>query len=299
MMVLGSIVCRRPAPGTAAHAMSSTGVPAGFVPSGSAPTSMSTPSMKRAKIPLLALAGLIALAGCGGGGGSADPAPKAPESTSIPEPVHSELAAATSVNADGMSTIVTALGPKVDIYKSPIATTPSSHLGNPNEAGAPRVFLVVAKLPDWWQVLLPVQPAGSTGWVKAAEVKASQTGYHLVVARKDHRLRVYDKQAVVLDEPIAVGTGDTPTPGGKFYLTELLQPRNPAGAYGPYAFGLSGFSTTLASFEGRAPVIGIHGTDQPNLLGQDVSHGCIRVSNDVITRLAHLLPLGTPVEIVV
>ncbi|WP_338052762.1 L,D-transpeptidase [Protofrankia coriariae] len=45
-------------------------------------------------------------------------------------------------------------------------------------------------------------------------------------------------------------------------------------------------------------MIGIHGTNQPNLLGQDVSHGCIRVSNETITRLARLLPLGTPVEIV-
>nr|WP_237702936.1 MULTISPECIES: L,D-transpeptidase [Protofrankia] len=257
-------------------------------------------SPRRAGIPSLVLAGLITFTGCGGGSADSPTGtqPTAPTSTAVPQAAHSELAAAASVNQDGTSTIVTAVVPKVDIYKSPIAASVVSQLSNPNEAGAPRVFLVVAKLPGWWQVLLPVQPAGTTGWVKDAQVKASQTSYRVEVARKEHRLRVYDKQQVVVDEPTAVGTGDTPTPGGKFYLTELLQPRNPAGAYGPYAFGLSGFSTTLDSFEGRAPVIGIHGTNQPNLLGQDVSHGCIRVSNETITRLARLLPLGTPVEIV-
>jgi hypothetical protein len=36
--------------------------------------------------------------------------------------------------------------------------------------------------------------------------------------------------------------------------------------------------------------------DQRNLLGTSVSHGCVRISNTVITRLAKMLPLGTPVQ---
>jgi lipoprotein-anchoring transpeptidase ErfK/SrfK len=78
---------------------------------------------------------------------------------------------------------------------------------------------------------------------------------------------------------------------------ELLKSGNPDGPYGPYAFGLSGFSNSLKSFAGRDPVIGLHGTNQPQLLGRDVSNGCIRLSNEAITRLASMLPLGTPVEI--
>ncbi|WP_416210905.1 L,D-transpeptidase [Frankia sp. Cr2] len=276
---------RRPVSGPAASAIS---ISTDRLPADRRPT------RRRMKIALLVVGGMVAFTGCGGGGSKAQPQASA---TAIPDPVRSQLAAVTAVNADGMNTIVTAAGAVVDIYKSPTAKTASSQLHSPNPAGAPRVFLVVAKLPNWWHVLLPVEPNGSTGWVKASQVKASLTGYHIVVARKDHRLRVYDKTTIVVDEPIAVGTTDTPTPGGHFYVTELLQPRNPAGAYGPYAFGLSGFSTTLDSFDGEDPVIGIHGTNQPNLVGQDVSHGCIRVRNDVITRLAKILPLGTPVEI--
>ena len=38
------------------------------------------------------------------------------------------------------------------------------------------------------------------------------------------------------------------------------------------------------------------GTNDPGSIGTPVSHGCVRVNNDVITKLA-ALPLGTPVVI--
>ena len=43
--------------------------------------------------------------------------------------------------------------------------------------------------------------------------------------------------------------------------------------------------------------IAIHGTNAPKALGTDVSHGCIRVSNAGITKMAKILPQGVPVEI--
>jgi lipoprotein-anchoring transpeptidase ErfK/SrfK len=240
---------------------------------------------------LAAVLGIAGLAGCGGGDGKPNAAP-----TAIPEAVRSNLAAIAGLGQTS-STIVTAIGSGVDIYKAPTDRQRSSRLSSPNENGVTRVFLVTAKLPGWWQVLLPIRPNGSSGWIKASQVKASQTPYRIVVARGAHRLRLYKSGALVAQEPVAIGTSDTPTPGGRFYLTELLKPRNPNGPYGPYAFGISGYSTSLDSFDGHAPVIGIHGTNQPQFLGKDVSHGCIRLSNDAITRLKSTVPLGTPVEI--
>ncbi|MBW3648616.1 MAG: L,D-transpeptidase, partial [Actinobacteria bacterium] len=67
--------------------------------------------------------------------------------------------------------------------------------------------------------------------------------------------------------------------------------------YGPYAYGLSGFSTTLDTFAGGEAVIGLHGTNDPASIGKDVSFGCIRLNNADIRELADLLPLGTPVRI--
>ena len=101
----------------------------------------------------------------------------------------------------------------------------------------------------------------------------------------------------MIDTTVAIGTGETPTPIGAFYLTELLRPPDPDGPYGPFAYGLSGFSESLDSFNGGPGIIGIHGTNAPELLGRDVSHGCVRVGNNVISEMATFLPLGTPVLI--
>jgi lipoprotein-anchoring transpeptidase ErfK/SrfK len=231
----------------------------------------------------------VTAAGCGGDKPTAT-------STALPDAVKSQLAAVAGVGAD--STILTANSSAVQVYASPSAPQPVRRLASPNQNGAPLVFLVQAKLPGWWQVLLPVQPNGSTGWVKAAQVNAATTPFRVVVSRGAHTLSLYKSGAVVATEKVAIGTSDTPTPGGKFYLMELLQPANPNGPYGPYAFGLNGFSTSMASFNGRDPVIGIHGTNEPAMLGRDVSHGCIRLSNDAITRLAKTVPAGTPVDII-
>jgi hypothetical protein len=54
----------------------------------------------------------------------------------------------------------------------------------------------------------------------------------------------------------------------------------------------------LTSFGGDPDaVIGIHGNNDPSSIGRNVSHGCIRLPNDVVSRMAGLIPLGTPVEI--
>ena len=55
-------------------------------------------------------------------------------------------------------------------------------------------------------------------------------------------------------------------------------------------------ATRLSEFNGGDGQIAIHGTDDEGTIGQDVSHGCVRVANDIILKLAKL-PLGTPVVI--
>jgi lipoprotein-anchoring transpeptidase ErfK/SrfK len=60
---------------------------------------------------------------------------------------------------------------------------------------------------------------------------------------------------------------------------------------------LSGFSNVIDEFRGGDGVIGIHGTNEPDAIGTDVSHGCIRMSNEAILELVPVLPLGTPVHI--
>jgi lipoprotein-anchoring transpeptidase ErfK/SrfK len=254
-----------------------------------------------------ALAGLVAVAALTGACAGERPSLGAEDTTTT-----STVPSTTTTAAPRASQVATANGTSITLYDSPTATAPIAGLESVPDGvltaeeatdapGIPIVFLVKSGDPasSRHEVYLPVRPNGSTAWVDDADVKVSDVPYRIAIDISDHRLQVFDDDKPILDAPIGVGTTDTPSPGGIYYLKELLQPPNPGGAYGPYAYGLSGFSNVLTSFNGGDGVIGIHGTNDPSTIGTDVSHGCIRLNNDQITKMVHDigLPLGTPVEI--
>lgn len=188
--------------------------------------------------------------------------------------------------------------PSIEVYAEPAGDgDPIHRFAHPREVGAPLTFLIDDAQGEWLRVLLPVRPNGSTGWIHRDAVRVMTTSYHLEVSLSERRLLLHDGPEVVIDTPIGVGGDGTPTPPGRYYITELLQPPDPDGPYGPFAFGLSGFSEVHVDFAGGEGVIGIHGTNDPTSIGRDVSNGCIRLPNDVIEALAGYLPLGTPVTI--
>lgn len=240
-------------------------------------------------IPSIAIVLGLLTAACGGGGkaakGDARPASSAP-------PV-------TQATIDpNLNTVAQAKVSSVKVFAEPSDTAKTTNtLANPAKSGAPLVFLVEKMQADWLMVDLPVRPNGSTGWVKASDVALSTHDYRIIVELNAHKITVMKGTNTVLSEPVGVGRGQAPTPGGKFYIKELLQPPTPNTVYGPYAYGLSGFSEALDSFAGGEAVIGIHGNNDPSSLGKDVSAGCIRMSNTGITTLAKMLPLGVPVEV--
>jgi len=163
--------------------------------------------------------------------------------------------------------------------------------------GTPRTFLVRARRRGWVQVYLPTRPNGRTGWVRRRAVRLYTNRYRLIVRLQRHRLELWSRRHVIARYAVVVGKRATPTPRGVFYVVELLKPPDPDGSYGPYSFGISAHSTVLKRFAGGNGRVGVHGTNQPGLLGASVSHGCIRLGNRPIRRLAHILPLGTPVWI--
>lgn len=164
------------------------------------------------------------------------------------------------------------------------------------EFGTTRVLLVTKRKGAWLRVRLPDRPNGSTGWIRARDVELRQVFDAIDIDLTARRLRWQRNGETVLETPIAIGAPDTPTPTGRFYITDLLDTPD-GGAYGPYAAGLAAHSDTLSEFGSGDGQIGIHGTNDPSSIGQAVSHGCIRVPNDVITRLVTTLQLGTPVTI--
>jgi lipoprotein-anchoring transpeptidase ErfK/SrfK len=206
--------------------------------------------------------------------------------------------------ASGYHYIATARVSRVAVFGSAGTGQPTHIFANPwfingdPALPVPLVFAVgQSRSHGWLNVLLPVRPNGSTGWIRANDVEITSTPYHISVALSAHRLIVYSGTLVVLEDTVAVGASATPTPLGLFYIRALLKAPNPNTTYGPYAYGLSGYSETLEQFNGGDAEVGVHGNNDASVLGRNVSHGCIRMSNDAIKRLTHILPLGTLVEI--
>lgn len=148
----------------------------------------------------------------------------------------------------------------------------------------------------WYRVRLAHWPNGTTGWVRATDVATTKLRVRIVVDVSAHQLTLYRAGHVVLRSPAAIGKPSTPTPLGTFFVTQRFVVDPPTGAYGPRALGISAFSNVLRSWRDGGP-IGIHGTDETFSIGKPVSHGCVRLPNDLIIKLFAVTPLGTPVVV--
>ena len=227
------------------------------------------------------------------GGTSAPPATTTIPPTNGPTSGAPSLAAG-SANMHGF--IATPVGDPA-VHVAPDASSARISIPRINSAGVRTVFAVIGDADKpWIQVLLPTRPNGATGWVERSSVQIATTNLAMFVDLGSRRLSVRRGGQTVMEAPIAVGTTTNPTPTGPSYITELLDTGNPNGAYGRYAYGLALHSNTLSEFAGGDGQVGVHGTNEPGLIGQRVSHGCVRLNNADVLRLLNLqLPLGTPV----
>jgi len=254
----------------------------------------------------IAVVTVVFLGGCGSGGeassGTTSTTTTTAGSTNSTAPTAVDTTSPPTVATSDQTVVARAEVDVVDVFDEETSTEPARRLDRTTEVTGELVFVVEQRATGAdgrHLVQLPVRPNGSTGWVRAADVSLSSHDYRIEVTLGEHELRLVRAGEVLIEAPIGVGTEDTPTPGGTYYLKELLQPPEPDGPYGTYAYGLSGFSNELESFAGGDAVIGIHGTNRPDRVGTDVSAGCIRVTNDVMDRMVEEigLPLGVPVTI--
>jgi L,D-transpeptidase catalytic domain len=148
----------------------------------------------------------------------------------------------------------------------------------------------------WVRVRLAVLPNGTTGWVP----RKALGGYgvvrtRLVVDTSGFTATLLRNGRAIFRAPVGVGQPQWPTPRGQFYVRNRLE-RYASPVYGPLAFGTSARSPTLTDWP-NGGFVGIHGTNEPDILPGRVSHGCIRMRNEDILELGRLMPIGTPVTI--
>ncbi len=148
--------------------------------------------------------------------------------------------------------------------------------------------------PTWYRISVPGRPNGKTGWVPAGAVELRAVRKRLFVDRSERRFEFWDGNRLVRQGKVAVGAPGAETPTGLFYVQSKFTPA--AEILGAYAFETSAYSK-LSDWPGGG-IVGVHGTPWPWLLGQNVSHGCVRMHNDDVRWLRSRMPAGTPIKIV-
>jgi hypothetical protein len=191
---------------------------------------------------------------------------------------------------------------RVAVHKRPGASAPLvTILGLATDDGAQNIVLILDELQrssteTWYRVRLPILPNNSTGWVPARALGELTTVYtHLYVDLAKFRATLMLNGRPIFTTSVGVGEPYWPTPRGEFYVrmkaTNFHDP-----FLGPVGFGTSARSAALTDWPAGG-FVGVHGTSLPQLIPGRISHGCVRMRNAAILKLAKLMPIGTPLTI--
>jgi hypothetical protein len=191
----------------------------------------------------------------------------------------------------------------------PIYTEPSVHAREITrtriftEDGFPEVYLLLSSEADasghvWVRMRVPGRPNGRTGWVlREALGGFHKTHWKIVISLQRRQLVAYLDGHRRFMAPVGVGKPSTPTPTGQFWIRERFRISKRSNPYWPWALGTSAYSI-LTDWPGGG-IVGIHGDfGEPHRIPGDPSHGCVRMRDGDIAKLAPMITLGTPVEIV-
>lgn len=181
---------------------------------------------------------------------------------------------------------------------TPMPTVPVPTIPVPSTPPTPAVespFDLPKSIPTVSPDSIPANPPEP----KAAPQTPVEEPIRLVVRRGKRQVVVYRGKAALAKYPIAVGKKGWETPIGEFKV--LTKEKNPIfksfktgaiiepGPDNPLGVRWIGIWT-----DGKTQ-LGFHGTDQPELIGQAVSHGCIRMHNKDVTALYEYVQMGTTV----
>ena len=251
--------------------------------------------MVRSRNILTATAVAIALGAGAGRGASAPSAPiavAAPAAPPVPAPPTAKLAWVGRVLAPVTARAAPKRSARARMVVQPIA---------PFAQGATTLLITRTLVRDdvrWVEVLLPIRPNGSRGWIPADVLALSTTPVRISIDISERRLTLFRAGRRVMTTSIAVGAPATPTPTGpSFAIAERISTNQPGAFLGPVVMPLTGFSEKLNEFAGGNGRVALHGTSQPELIGSAVSHGCMRMRNADILRVARAARPGTPVSI--
>lgn len=185
-----------------------------------------------------------------------------------------------------------------EVFESPTSDDPWTTLDPTTILGTTTVLAVVAG-PEHgrFEVMLPLRPNGSTGWIESDGLDFYVADGEVRVDLSDRELTYVVDGTEVLRTKVGVGSEYNQTPTGVYFVTDSVTLTDPGSPWGPHALGLSARSDSITEFNGGDGIIGIHGTNNPGSIGDDISLGCIRLRNEDIEALHAAVPIGTRVTI--
>jgi lipoprotein-anchoring transpeptidase ErfK/SrfK len=170
-------------------------------------------------------------------------------------------------------------------------------VGATTQFGSPRVLNVAARRGPWLGVVTDEQPNGQLAWVRAKDpaLREGRTTLSLHADLSERRVELRRGGRTVRRLSVAVGSSTSPTPPGRYAVTDKIS----GSRYGPYygccILALTGHQTNPPPGWTGGDRLAIHGTDAPSTIGDAASAGCLRAADADLEVLMRLVPLGAPV----
>lgn len=164
--------------------------------------------------------------------------------------------------------------------------------------GSPSVLPVLRRSGAWLAVLSSALPNGRVGWISAgAALESHRIAYRVDASLRSREVVVRRGGRVVERFPVAIGGPGTPTPHGRFAVTDKLKTADASSPYGCCILALNGHQPRTPQGWGGGNRLAIHATNLPQTIGAAASLGCLRAPTDAIRRVVDTVPLGTIVTI--
>jgi hypothetical protein len=170
-------------------------------------------------------------------------------------------------------------------------------VGPQTEFGSRRVLSVAARRGAWLGVVTDEQPNGKLAWVRRKDpaLRAGRTAWSLHADLSERRLELRRGDRTVRSLSVAVGNAGSPTPPGRYAVTDKIPGTRYGSYYGCCILALTGHQTNPPPGWTGGDRLAIHGTDSPSTIGTPASAGCLRAADADLQVLMRLVPLGTPV----
>jgi lipoprotein-anchoring transpeptidase ErfK/SrfK len=211
-----------------------------------------------------------------------------------------EPVALAAKNAAGFLTARIARDEDVPLYNTPRGGV-IGHISDRTDLGSKRVLSVtkVRAGGEWLGVTVPERKTNRIAWVRndAGRFAFERTQLWLKADRSARTLMLIRGSKVLKRISVAIGRPGSPTPLGRFAVTDKLRGKDYGNYYGCCILALSAHQPdTPKGWTGEARMA-IHGTNAPGTVGMAASAGCLRAHDDALRYLMGKVPLGTPVVI--